>query len=386
MKKTASFLFNGMLWALVLASFLLGGFAGLPSFVPGAAFWAGTAAFCGLQAFLFRKDERGIGMVGSFVSLCCCFLGCLTFLGADGLASIPGGIIAVGCADGLAAVVAGVALAAVLIALGALIVRDGIANPRPYAYSPDPDKAKVERTGRIARWITFAVLAVILIVCACVPSVHQALGSIAGMLASGDIGAVVDYLRQFGAQAAIVSGSLMVLQSLAAPIPAFIITLANAVLFGWWQGAILSWSSAMVGAAICFGIARVLGRDAVTHFMAGSAIEAVDRFFDRFGTHAILICRLLPFMSFDYVSYAAGLTSIGFWKFMLATGIGQLPATIVYSYVGGTLTGGAQALMIGLLVAFSAAILVFIIFKIFKNRHADLMDADANVSDGGSDA
>ena len=40
-------------------------------------------------------------------------------------------------------------------------------------------------------------------------------GTIAGMLASGDIGAVVDYLRQFGAQAAIVSGSLMVLQSLA---------------------------------------------------------------------------------------------------------------------------------------------------------------------------
>jgi uncharacterized membrane protein YdjX (TVP38/TMEM64 family) len=99
-----------------------------------------------------------------------------------------------------------------------------------------------------------------------------------------------------------------------------------------------------------------------------------------------LICRLLPFMSFDYVSYAAGLTSIGWGKFLLATGIGQLPATIVYSYVGGTLTGGAQALMVGLLVAFSAAILAFIVFKIFKGRHADLMATEADVPDGGHDA
>ena len=27
----------------------------------------------------------------------------------------------------------------------------------------------------------------------------------------------------------------------------------------------------------------------------------------------------------------------------MATGVGQLPATIVYSYVGGMLTGGAEA-------------------------------------------
>ena len=48
-------------------------------------------------------------------------------------------------------------------------------------------------------------------------------------------------------------------------------------------------------------------------------------------------------MSFDLVSYAAGLTSMGFWGFFWATGLGQLPATLVYSYVGGNAPPAARA-------------------------------------------
>ena len=71
---------------------------------------------------------------------------------------------------------------------------------------------------------------------------------------------------------------------------------------------------------------------------------------------------------------------MSFWKFFIATGIGQLPATIVYSYVGGTLTGGARALFMGLLIAFSVAILVMIIYTIFKSRNKDLMEEEPNDS------
>ena len=272
----------------------------------------------------------------------------------------------------------------VLVGLFALIVYGQVTDPKPLEVNPDPDQAKVDRTGRIARWIAFGVLAIVLIICSCVPSIREQMGYIFSMLGSGNIDAVVEYLRSYGPQAAAVSASLMVLQSLAAPIPAFIITLSNAVVFGWWQGAILSWSSAMVGAALCFFIARILGRDAVAHFVTSGALKTVDKFFDRFGTHAILICRLLPFMSFDYVSYAAGLTSMGFWKFFIATGIGQAPATIVYSYVGGTLTGGARTLFMGLLIAFSVAILVTIIYTVFKSRNRDLMEEEPN--DGAAEA
>lgn len=384
--KYVSHLFNAMLWALSIAIFLFSNTTLQMAFNTGYVFWGGTILFFIILLIAYRKKDHGIGMIGSLVSLAVAFLACITFCGPENLAIVPAEIIR----EGLFFVprklmplgTVNIVFVLVLVALCALVVYDGIKNPRPYEYDPDPDKAKVEKTSRIARWIAFGVIAIILFITSFIPSVRHAMGYIFGLLSSGDINAVVEYLRQFGPQAALVSASLMVLQSLAAPIPAFIITLSNSVVFGWWQGALLSWSSAMVGAALCFFIARILGRDAVMHFMTGSALKTVDKFFDKFGTHAILICRLLPFMSFDYVSYAAGLTSMGFWEFFIATGIGQAPATIVYSYVGGTLTGGAQMLMVGLLVAFSAAILVFIIYQVFKSRNKDLMEEESETAEG----
>lgn len=59
---------------------------------------------------------------------------------------------------------------------------------------------------------------------------------------------------------------------------------------------------------------------------------------------------------------------MGFWSFFIATGIGQLPATIVYSYVGGTLTGGAQKLFIGLLSLFAISILIGISKKVYNDK------------------
>jgi uncharacterized membrane protein YdjX (TVP38/TMEM64 family) len=176
----------------------------------------------------------------------------------------------------------------------------------------------------------------------------------------------------------LVSAALMVFQSVAAPLPAFLITFANANLFGWWQGAILSWSSAMLGALVCFYISRILGRDIVEKLTSKAGLESVDRFFDKYGKHSILIARLLPFMSFDLVSYAAGLTSMSFVPFFIATGIGQLPATIVYSYVGGMLTGGTQLLVTGLLILFALTIFIALIRKIYNSREANKVKEEGN--------
>ncbi|MEE8716085.1 MAG: TVP38/TMEM64 family protein [Coriobacteriales bacterium] len=236
------------------------------------------------------------------------------------------------------------------------------------------DDERVRATHRVARTLTVAVIAAVVLACAVVPSARGGISHVVALLGSGDVGAVVDLIRGYGPGAAAVSCALMVLQSLAAPIPAFLITFANAAVFGWLPGALLSWSSAMLGAALCFGIARVLGRDAVAHFATRGALETVDRFFERYGRGAVLVCRLLPFMSFDLVSYAAGLTGMGFWGFLAATGVGQLPATLVYSYVGGMLTGGTKAFVTALFVIFALAALAMLARQVYANRHRDPAD------------
>lgn len=201
-----------------------------------------------------------------------------------------------------------------------------------------------------------------------VPSIKTTFDSIIDMFKTGDFTVVREFVESYGPYAVAVSFMLMILQSIAAPLPAFLITFANANLFGWWQGAILSWTSAMAGAAVCFFISRILGRDIAIKLTSKKGIEQIDKFFTKYGKQSILIARLLPFMSFDLVSYAAGLTGMGFWAFFIATGIGQLPATIVYSYVGGMLTGGAKLLVTGLLILFALTILIFLMKQVYNDR------------------
>ncbi len=183
-----------------------------------------------------------------------------------------------------------------------------------------------------------------------------------------DIDKIKAYILSFGVLAPLISFLLMVFQAVLAPLPAFLITFANAALFGWVYGAALSWASAMVGALLCFYIAKFLGRDVVEKLTSKMALESVDAFFERHGVYAILIARLLPFISFDVVSYAAGLTSMRLRSFLVATGIGQLPATLVYSYVGGMLTGDAKTVVYGLLILFSVSILIYLIKRVYRGR------------------
>ena len=142
------------------------------------------------------------------------------------------------------------------------------------------------------------------------------------------------YIKSYGALAPVVSAILMIFQSVIAPLPAFLITFANGTLFGFWWGSLLSWSSSMVGAALCFYIARALGIQRITALISQPAVDKANDFVEKYGTYAILIARLMPFISFDVVSYFAGATRMRFLGFWIATGIGQMPATLVYSYLG----------------------------------------------------
>ena len=201
------------------------------------------------------------------------------------------------------------------------------------------------------------------------PKVNSRINYIFMLFSSMSVESIIGYIRSFGPYAVAVSFLLMVFQSVAAPLPAFLITFANAAIWGWWRGAILSWSSAMAGAILCFMIARIAGRDVVEKLTTKFAMDSVEQYFERYGKHTILICRLLPFVSFDFVSYAAGLTSMSL-AFLIATGIGQLPATIVYSYVGGMLTGSVKMVVTALLLIFALSAFIALAKKMYTDKHS----------------
>jgi uncharacterized membrane protein YdjX (TVP38/TMEM64 family) len=54
--------------------------------------------------------------------------------------------------------------------------------------------------------------------------------------------------------------------------------------------------------------------------------------------------------------------------FIIATGIGQLPATIVYSYAGEMLTGESKMIVYGLLCLFAFSILIYLLKSLYVKR------------------
>ena len=95
-------------------------------------------------------------------------------------------------------------------------------------------------------------------------------GRALAVLGTGDGRAVGDYLVGFGVWAPIASLFLMVLQAVAAPIPAIFVAFANGLAFGVVGGGLLTIAGQTLAAALCFGISRALGRGVPARFTEGT--------------------------------------------------------------------------------------------------------------------
>lgn len=126
---------------------------------------------------------------------------------------------------------------------------------------------------------------------------------------------------------------LMTIAVVASPIPSAPIALASGAAYGHIWGTIWVVVGAELGALVAFGLARVLGFNAIRR-LAGPGIDQGLAGSQNALTAIVLISRLLPFVSFDAVSYAAGLSSLKFWRFALATLAGIVPASFLLAHFG----------------------------------------------------
>ncbi len=155
-----------------------------------------------------------------------------------------------------------------------------------------------------------------------------------GLLLGGDPAPLRLWLLQFGAFAPIVSALLQVATSLIPVLPSFLVAIANAMLYGSVLGGVLTFVTALIAAAACFGLARAVGRPGVERIVAQRTLSRMDGFMERRGILAVFLARLIPFINPDVVSYAAGVTRIRWPAFLAAIAAGSVPSTVFYSIVG----------------------------------------------------
>jgi uncharacterized membrane protein YdjX (TVP38/TMEM64 family) len=151
---------------------------------------------------------------------------------------------------------------------------------------------------------------------------------------------------------------LMVLHSFV-PFPAEIVAMANGMLYGPLWGTVITWTGAMLGAYLAFGLVRWLGRPFVLQMVARRHHEKLDDWVMRQGGGMLLVSRFVPVISFNLINYAAGLTAISWWTFSWATGLGILPLTFLMVLMGDGLWSGDSTAWLWLLLAAVAGWLIW---------------------------
>ncbi len=147
----------------------------------------------------------------------------------------------------------------------------------------------------------------------------------------GNIARLKTFILSFGFWSPLISAFLMIAQSVVLFLPAFPIFVVNALAFGPVWGTLLSWSSAVLGSTLCFSIAKVLGRPAVQRLVNKVHLEVADSTLKRYEKYIILLFGFVPVISFDVISYAAGLTVLTYWEFLPLVCIAQIPSALFYS-------------------------------------------------------
>jgi uncharacterized membrane protein YdjX (TVP38/TMEM64 family) len=152
-----------------------------------------------------------------------------------------------------------------------------------------------------------------------------------GIGIQGNIQRLKTFILSFGLWAPLISASLMIAQSVVLFLPAFPIFVVNALVFGPVWGALLSWGSAVAGSIICFSVAKILGRPVVQLLVNCVHLESADKALKRYEKYIILVFGFVPVISFDVISYAAGLTLLTYWEFIPLVCIAQIPSALFYT-------------------------------------------------------
>jgi len=126
---------------------------------------------------------------------------------------------------------------------------------------------------------------------------------------------------------------MMALAVVVSPIPSLPLDIAAGAAFGPLLGTLYSVVGGLAGAVVSFLIARFLGREVLEGFLGGH-INFCKQCSDKLLSKVVLISRLAPFISFDIVSYGAGLTKMSLRTFAVMTFLGMIPMTFVYTSFG----------------------------------------------------
>lgn len=149
-----------------------------------------------------------------------------------------------------------------------------------------------------------------------------------------------DYVEDFGPAAPLVFIVGYAVATVAF-LPGTPLTLLAGLAFGPVMGAIYAVTGATIGLTLAFLVARYAARGLVASWVEeNERMKRLDTEVGRQGWRILLITRLVPIFPFNLQNYAYGLTRIRLVTYVLISAICIIPATLVYTFAGGSITSG----------------------------------------------
>ena len=147
-----------------------------------------------------------------------------------------------------------------------------------------------------------------------------------------DSAALEAWITQFGPWAPVVFFCAYVVATLLF-LPGLLFTLAAGALFGPYLGTLIALVGATVGATAAFLVARYVLAD----WIAGRTPARVKRVIEGVegeGWRFVAMTRLIPFIPFNALNYALGLTRIRLLSYVAASFVFMAPGAAAYAYLG----------------------------------------------------
>lgn len=173
------------------------------------------------------------------------------------------------------------------------------------------------------------------------------------------------WLRLAGAQGPLLIIVLYLLRMVIVVIPASMINILAATLYGPWVGMFLAMVGENVSATIAFWVARLIGRKDIVA-STRSWIRKMDDVIDEHGFYSILSLRVF-FVPFDVINVIGGVSSVSYRSFALATFFGLLPSIFALSFGGEVFQNTDSSLIIGV------SIIVLYATLLIVRRHPAVM-------------
>jgi len=235
------------------------------------------------------------------------------------------------------------------------------------------------RTGRAGALLKLALLAVIL-VGGYVAAARTPLGA---YLTREGIGEAIELLRGNPWAPLIFVATYATATALA--VPGTILTLAGGALFGFYWGTLFNFLAANIGANAAFVLSRTLGGDGVRRLMGddSAALRKLDRVVGKHGFRGLLTLRLIPLVPFNALNFGSGLVALKWRTYAVATLIGILPGTAVYTFFAHSLLQGSleasRDALLGVLLAGGLLLLLSFLPAILKRLGVKLPGMSAVV-------